>query len=74
MDVVSHPLVMLVIAFLLGHFFFARDFYTQLGFLIGATVPVGVASIIWTSVTGGNTALALATVTLDTILTPQLAL
>lgn len=74
MDVVSHPLVMPVIAFLLGRLFFARDFYTQLGFLIGATVPVGVTSIIWTSVTGGNTALALATVTLDTILTPQLAL
>ncbi len=63
-------LIMPGVAFLLARLFFARDFFTQLGFLIGATVPVGVTSIIWTSVTGGNTALALATVTLDTMLIP----
>lgn len=62
--------VMPLIAFLLARSFFIHSFPTQLGFLIGATVPVGVTSIIWTSVTGGDSALALAVVTIDTILVP----
>ncbi|MGQ9473786.1 MAG: bile acid:sodium symporter family protein [Candidatus Caldatribacteriaceae bacterium] len=62
--------VMPLIAFLLARAFFINSFPTQLGFLVGTMVPVGVTSIIWTSVTGGDSALALAVVTVDTILVP----
>ncbi|MCQ2559720.1 MAG: bile acid:sodium symporter, partial [Clostridia bacterium] len=57
-------------AILWGHLFFADQELIRLGFLIAAGIPVGVTSIIWTSISGGKTALALAVVTMDTIICP----
>lgn len=42
----------------------------RLGFLISASIPIGVTSIIWTSVVRGDVALALVVVTLDTLIVP----
>ncbi len=57
-------------AILWGQLFFADQELIRLGFLIAAGIPVGVTSIIWTSISGGKTALALAVVTMDTIICP----
>lgn len=58
------------IAWLAGLFFFSGDPYTQLGYLIAASTPIGVTSVIWTALTGGSVSVALVAVTLDTLLVP----
>ena len=53
-----------------GYVFFPEDFDIRLGYLISASLPVGVTSIIWTSLLRGNVSISLVTVTVDTIIAP----
>lgn len=64
-----HIIVPLV-AWIMGLVFYPGDFAMRLGFLISASIPIGVTSIIWTSVARGDVALALVVVTLDTLIVP----
>lgn len=59
-----------ITAWLIGVIFYPDDFYTRLGYLVCATLPIGVTSVIWTSLTKGNVATSLVTVTLDTLIAP----
>ena len=59
-----------LIAYLLGLLFFPDELYTRIGFFIGASIPIGVTSIIWTSLVGGHVSIALVAVTLDTFIVP----
>lgn len=59
-----------LIAWGVGAFFYADDPHTKLAYLIFASLPVGVTSVIWASITQGNVALSLVTVTLDTLVVP----
>lgn len=59
-------------AWILGTLFYPKEFLMRLGLLVGGGIPTGVTSIIWTSLTDGNVALSLVTVTLDTIIIPIL--
>lgn len=58
------------IAWLAGAIFYADDPHTRLAYLIFASLPVGVTSVIWAAITQGNVALSLVTVTLDTLIVP----
>ena len=62
--------IMPIIAWAVGLIFYPDDFMTRLGFLISSAIPIGVTSIVWTSLGGGDVALALVVVTLDTLLSP----
>lgn len=62
--------VMPCLAWLVGIIFYPHDPVIRLGFLVGASVPIGVTSILWTSIAQGDVAIALAAVTVDTILCP----
>lgn len=64
--------VMPLIAWLVGFMFYPHNNAIRMGFLIAASIPIGVTSIIWTSVVKGDVALSLATVTVDTLLAPLL--
>lgn len=59
-----------IIAWVVGAIFYADEPNTRLAYLIFASLPVGVTSVIWTSLTQGNVALSLVTVTLDTLIVP----
>jgi predicted Na+-dependent transporter len=59
-----------VIAWAAGHIMYPNDPLIRLGYLIGASVPIGVSSIIWTALTKGNVAVSLVAVTLDTLIVP----
>lgn len=59
-----------IIAWIVGALFYADDPHTRLAYLIFASLPVGVTSVIWASLTQGNVALSLVTVTLDTLIVP----
>lgn len=59
-----------LIAWLTGLLLFSDDQYTQLGFLVSASTPIGVTSVIWTALTGGSVSVALVAVTLDTLIVP----
>ncbi|SMC48955.1 Predicted Na+-dependent transporter [Sporomusa malonica] len=65
-------LVTPLIAYSLGNLFFANMPETKLGLLIGAAIPVGVTSVIWTALTQGNIPICLVAVTLDTLIVPVL--
>ena len=57
-------------AWLVGIIFYPEDSYIRLGFLIGAAIPIGVTSIIWTALVKGDMAISLVAVTLDTLILP----
>ncbi len=59
-------------AWLLGSLFYADSPQIQLGLLVGAAIPVGVTSIIWTAIAKGNIQITLVAVTLDTLIVPIL--
>lgn len=59
-------------AWLLGSLFYADAPQIQLGLLVGAAIPVGVTSIIWTAIAKGNIQVALVAVTIDTLIVPIL--
>jgi len=61
-----------LIAWILGYLFFPDDLNIRLGYLIGAVIPVGVTSIIWTSLLRGNVAVSLVTVSIDALVAPVL--
>ena len=65
-------LVTPLIAYLLGNLFLADADQAKLGLLVGAAIPVGVTSVIWTSLTQGNVPMCLVAVTLDTFIVPVL--
>ncbi|TEB06009.1 Sodium Bile acid symporter family protein [Pelotomaculum schinkii] len=64
--------VMPLVAWLIGLLFYPQSELTRLGFLIGASVPIGVTSVIWTSITRGDVSQALVAVTADTLISPLL--
>ena len=53
-----------------GLWLYPDNFHLRLGLLLGSTIPIAVTSIIWTTIANGDIALALVTVTLDTLLIP----
>lgn len=57
-------------AWLFGIIFFAHDPLIRMGYLVGASIPIGVTSIIWTSLVDGSLPVALVAVTLDTFIVP----
>lgn len=61
-----------LMAWLLGISFYPDSPQIRLGLLVGAAIPVGVTSVIWTSLTKGNIPIALVSVTLDTLIVPVL--
>jgi predicted Na+-dependent transporter len=61
-----------MIAWLIGIIFYPDDFPIRIGLLILASVPVGVTSIMWTSIVRGNVPLTLIVVTIDTFIAPVL--
>ncbi|MHB8124380.1 MAG: bile acid:sodium symporter family protein [Desulfitobacteriaceae bacterium] len=79
--VISKPLIPLwslflihivapAIAWLIGTIFYPHDLAIRMGLLILASVPVGVTSIMWTSIVEGDVALTLIVVILDTFIVP----
>ncbi len=63
-------LVMPLVAWLLGYLFYPQDIHVRTGYLVAASVPVGVTSVIWTSIAGGNVPVSLVTLALDTLIVP----
>jgi predicted Na+-dependent transporter len=61
-----------LMAYLLGNLFLADAEQAKLGLLVGAAIPVGVTSLIWTALSRGNIAVCLVAVTLDTFIVPVL--
>ncbi|WP_371375221.1 bile acid:sodium symporter family protein [Sporomusa aerivorans] len=59
-------------AYLLGTLFLADSPHAKLGLLVGAAIPVGVTSVIWTALAQGNVPICLAAVTIDTLIVPAL--
>lgn len=57
-------------AYTAGLVFYPNDPDIRLGYLIGASIPIGVTSIIWTSLVKGDLAISFVAVTLDTFVTP----
>lgn len=62
--------IMPIIAWGIGYLFFPQDFYTRLGLQISSAIPVGLTSIVWTGIAGGDVVLALVVVMIDTLLSP----
>lgn len=59
-----------LMAWLMGYTFYPGDISVRTGYLVAASVPVGVTSVIWTSIARGNVPVALVTLALDTVLVP----
>lgn len=59
-----------LVAWTVGLIFYPGDASVRTGFLVAASVPVGVTSVIWTSLVRGNVAVSLVTLALDTLLVP----
>ena len=59
-----------LLAWAIGAVFYPQEFFVRLGLLVSASIPIAVTSIIWTSLAGGDVALALVAVTLDTLIVP----
>lgn len=81
--IITKPAVPLWILFLIhgvapfvawgvGLWVYPDNFLMRVGLMIGATIPIAVTSILWTTIANGDIALALVTVTLDTLLIPVL--
>ncbi|MBO8137851.1 MAG: bile acid:sodium symporter family protein [Desulfotomaculum sp.] len=66
--------VMPFIAYIIGLVFYPgpENELIRLGFLLGASIPVAVTSILWSQMVGGDVPLTTATVTLDTLISPLL--
>jgi predicted Na+-dependent transporter len=81
LNIIKHPIlplgmlvlihvIMPIIAGGIGFLFYPQDFDTRLGFLISSVIPIGLTSIVWTGIAGGDIVLALVVVMLDTLLSP----
>lgn len=64
--------IMPLIAWVIGLIFYPEAPLIRLGLILGASVPIGVTSILWTSIAKGNVTLALVAVTVDTVISPIL--
>lgn len=58
------------IVYILASIFYPDSPDTRMGMLIASTLPMGVSTVVWLSVLGGNIAVSLVTITLDTLLAP----
>lgn len=58
------------LVYLLAMFFYPDNTYTRVGMLIASILPMGVSTIIWISILGGNIAMSIAAVTIDTLVAP----
>ncbi len=65
-------LVVPAAAWIYGSLFYAGDSMMRLGLLIIASIPLAVTSVLWTSIVGGNIAVAIMVVTIDTLIAPVL--
>lgn len=52
--------------------FYPNDPDIRLGYLIGSSIPIGVTSIIWTSLVKGDLGISFVAVTLDTFIVPTI--
>lgn len=59
-----------MLAWVIGYALFPEDNLTRLGLLIGASIPMAVTSLIWTSLAKGNVAITLVAMTMDTFVVP----
>lgn len=59
-----------VVIYLLSMLFYPNDAQTRMGMLIAAILPMGVSTIVWISVMGGNIGVSVVAITLDTLLAP----
>jgi len=69
--ILSHIIVP-VFAWIYGSLFYHGDAMMRMGLLIIASIPVAVTSILWTSIVGGNIAVTILAVTIDTLIAPVL--
>ncbi|ETT72935.1 hypothetical protein C173_12847 [Paenibacillus sp. FSL R7-277] len=63
-------IVMPLIGWLAAMLFFPGDPYTVTGYVLLFAIPTGVVSVVWVSMHGGNIALTLALILIDTLLSP----
>jgi predicted Na+-dependent transporter len=59
-----------VTAWIVGILFYPNEPFIRMGYLISASIPIGVTSIIWTALVKGDLAVSLVAVTLDTFVVP----
>lgn len=62
--------VMPLIGWLVASAIFPGDPYTVTGYVLLFAIPTGVVSVVWVSMYGGNIALTLALILIDTLLSP----
>ncbi|WP_205620125.1 bile acid:sodium symporter family protein [Cohnella thermotolerans] len=62
--------VMPCIGWAAGRLFFPDDPYTITGYVLLFVIPTGVVSVVWVTIYGGNLALTLALILIDTLLSP----
>jgi bile acid:Na+ symporter, BASS family len=62
--------VMPLIGWVAAKAFFPGDPYTVTGYVLLFAIPTGVVSVVWVSMHGGNVALTLALILIDTLLSP----
>ncbi|MCJ8009485.1 bile acid:sodium symporter family protein [Lederbergia wuyishanensis] len=60
------------IAFVVGKALFNDDPYIIIGFVLAFTIPTGVITLMWVSIYGGNRAVTLAIILVNTLLSPIL--
>lgn len=65
-------IIMPVLAYIIGLIFYPANELIRLGFIIGAAIPIGVTSLIWSTMNDGDIALSMVLVTLDTLICPIL--
>ena len=59
-----------IVIYLLSLLFYPDDAQTRMGLLMAAILPMGVSTIVWISVMGGNIGVSVVAITLDTLLAP----
>lgn len=69
--VFSHLILPVVYEWMIAHSFVGQK-DLQNGLFLALTMPIGVTSIVWVGLTGGNVGIAITLVTLDTLLSPVL--
>ncbi|CAM3741499.1 bile acid:sodium symporter family protein [Cohnella lubricantis] len=67
--VILHVL-MPVVGWTAGRLFFPDDPYLVTGYVLLFVIPTGVVSVVWVTIYGGNLALTLALILVDTLLSP----
>lgn len=63
-------IVMPLYAWGIGQIVYSGDSYTVTGLVMGMAIPTGITSFVWVSIHKGNTALTLATILIDSLLSP----